>query len=100
MLFCKIPACPYNCEDLEFLRVMIFLLLETFLNHSVILYVLKHNRVMSCKEGDLVLVDVDECVSSELNSCHADADCADTVGSYTCKCKEGFFGNGQECEGK
>ena len=48
----------------------------------------------------MVLVDVDECVSSELNSCHADADCVDTVGSYTCKCKEGFFGNGHECEGK
>ena len=29
--------------------------------------------------------------------CHEFADCTNTEGSYTCKCKEGYTGNGQEC---
>ena len=45
-----------------------------------------------------VFLDIDEC--SENNDCHADANCTDTVGSYICSCKEGYSGNGFNCDGK
>ncbi|XP_061422203.1 mucin-4-like [Lethenteron reissneri] len=41
-------------------------------------------------------LDIDEC--SQANACSADATCANTDGSYTCSCNEGFTGNGIVCE--
>ena len=32
-------------------------------------------------------------------NCHADADCRNGLFNYTCQCKEGFFGNGFNCQG-
>ena len=40
--------------------------------------------------------DVDECIS---NPCHTNAECKDVINSYTCKCKEGFTGDGISCIG-
>ena len=40
--------------------------------------------------------DIDECISS---LCHTNAMCKNTIGSYICKCKEGFTGDGTNCEG-
>ena len=40
--------------------------------------------------------DIDECIS---NPCHANAECKDGINSYTCKCKEGFNGDGISCTG-
>ena len=40
--------------------------------------------------------DIDECEIGK-HSCHVNADCVDTQGSYECHCKEGFFGNGTLC---
>ncbi|XP_076803960.1 uncharacterized protein LOC143448219 isoform X1 [Clavelina lepadiformis] len=40
-------------------------------------------------------VDVDEC--SGVNTCHANATCQNTIGSYSCSCKLGFNGNGVAC---
>ena len=34
---------------------------------------------------------------AELNDCHIYATCANTVGSFTCTCKDGFAGNGSTC---
>lgn len=42
---------------------------------------------------------MDECALGS-DDCHDNATCTNTVGSYTCKCKEGFTGNGVDCEGK
>lgn len=39
--------------------------------------------------------DVDEC-DLGLHDCHRDAVCTNTHGSYTCKCKRGFNGDGKE----
>ncbi|CAH3197854.1 unnamed protein product, partial [Porites evermanni] len=38
---------------------------------------------------------VNECLGD--NDCHTFADCTNTNGSYTCKCKQGYQGNGKEC---
>ena len=42
---------------------------------------------------------MDECALGS-DGCHDNATCTNTVGSYTCQCKEGFTGNGVDCEGK
>ena len=41
-------------------------------------------------------VDIDEC-SNNSNKCDENAICTNTIGSYTCQCKEGFTGNGHYC---
>ncbi|XP_077131189.1 pancreatic secretory granule membrane major glycoprotein GP2-like [Ranitomeya variabilis] len=43
-------------------------------------------------------VDLDECVSPELNSCHSSASCINYYGAYSCACKDGYFGDGFHCE--
>lgn len=43
-------------------------------------------------------VDVDECVN-RTEVCSADAECVNTVGSFRCKCSEGFTGDGFSCSG-
>ena len=42
-----------------------------------------------------LFLDVNECLGD--NDCHTFADCTNTNGSYTCKCKQGYQGNGKEC---
>ena len=41
--------------------------------------------------------DIDECALN-LDSCHINATCINTEGSYVCKCNKGFMGNGFDCE--
>ena len=43
--------------------------------------------------------DIDECLNSS-HSCHANADCTNTPGSYVCSCRQGYTGNGRQCTGK
>lgn len=40
--------------------------------------------------------DVNEC-KERPRKCHTYADCSNTVGSYYCRCKEGFRGDGITC---
>ena len=40
--------------------------------------------------------DVNECLS---NPCSVDANCQNTDGSFTCTCKDGYFGTGVICDG-
>jgi len=42
------------------------------------------------------LIDIDEC-STGTNDCDVNAICTNTIGSYSCKCKPGYIGNGTEC---
>ena len=44
--------------------------------------------------------DIDECSDKSTNECHSKAVCTNTQGSYTCKCFNGFSGNGSDCEGE
>ena len=45
-------------------------------------------------------LDFDECVNPETNDCHANALCNNTEGSYICRCRSGYQGNGTNCTGK
>ena len=40
--------------------------------------------------------DIDECAAGTAN-CSANANCTNSVGSFACSCKPGFFGNGTTC---
>ena len=42
------------------------------------------------------ILDLDEC-QSDLNYCHKLATCTNERGSYTCKCKAGYIGDGFGC---
>lgn len=43
-------------------------------------------------------LDVNECQDGT-STCHANANCSNTVGSYNCSCLPGYSGNGFICEG-
>ena len=47
----------------------------------------------------LYLLDVNEC-DIDIDSCHMNATCINTVGSYDCKCDRGFSGDGLNCSSK
>ena len=44
-------------------------------------------------------LDLNECESNSTNTCHEDAECHDTEGSYWCECGPGFTGDGYNCTG-
>ena len=44
----------------------------------------------------ILFSDINECL---LNPCDANADCTNTIGSFTCKCNAGFEGDGLTCKG-
>ncbi len=45
-----------------------------------------------------LLTDVNECTDGTAN-CDENADCTNNEGSYDCKCRSGFTGNGNTCTG-
>ena len=46
-------------------------------------------------------VDINECIGDPAAlTCHVNADCINTNGSYTCQCMSGYIGNGMMCFGK
>ena len=44
--------------------------------------------------GEVGCADIDECEDDSFNDCDAEADCINTPGTYTCECREGFYGTG------
>ena len=45
------------------------------------------------------IIDVDECMASSPMR-HENAFCNNTLGSYNCTCKPGYYGDGKTCKGK
>ena len=40
-----------------------------------------------------VVSDIDECYRQD-NACHKFATCQNTIGSFTCTCQDGYYGDG------
>lgn len=55
-----------------------------------------------CKNGfyydDTIVacIDIDEC-QANANICDRNADCYNQLGGYSCRCRDGFHGNGYTC---
>lgn len=48
-----------------------------------------------------MFVDIDECdPAQEPRFCNTQAACLNSDGSYTCTCREGFTGDGEDCDSK
>ena len=45
----------------------------------------------------IYFTDIDECKGN--HSCHVNATCTNTKGSYVCTCHPGYTGNGSDCTG-
>ena len=45
------------------------------------------------------VLDIDEC-ETDADKCDINADCTNTIGSYTCMCHPGYSGNGVSCNGR
>ena len=41
-------------------------------------------------------IDYNECLSTAVK-CHINADCFNSAGSYQCRCRLGYQGNGTDC---
>ena len=54
-----------------------------------------HICTLICLSGS---ADINEC-ELQIHTCHSDANCTDTVGSFNCTCREGFEGDGFNCTG-
>ena len=48
---------------------------------------------------NIIFADLEECTTNTHN-CDVNADCVNTVGSYSCNCRAGYTGDGQTCNGK
>ena len=59
-----------------------------------------HSPLVSGGKNDPLSPDIDECASDDTNSC--EQQCINSVGSYTCKCNDGFTLNsdGTTCSGE
>ena len=42
---------------------------------------------------------MNECITG-IDNCHVNATCTNTNGSFECRCKDGFYGNGVICIGE
>ena len=57
------------------------------------------NLAVACPVNISWTANVNEC-NEGTDSCHDDATCHNTQGSYTCSCNTGYTGNGFSCIGK
>jgi len=46
----------------------------------------------------VVYTDADECLKKGV--CHEQAQCYNLPGSFKCLCMDGYYGDGQHCQGK
>lgn len=44
------------------------------------------------------VLDIDECTEN-LHNCHPNATCVNDIHPFTCHCKQGFSGDGVQCQG-
>ena len=51
-----------------------------------------------CMYAITILSDIDEC--QEESPCDSNAQCTNSIGSFTCVCNEGYSGDGRTCTGQ
>ena len=85
---------------LQFLRLKYFLYFP--ISYCLLLrHVIKPKRSKNLsfiQVSFLLFLDIDECALG-IDSCSDDGICDNNIGSYTCRCKAGFSGDGRTCTG-
>ena len=56
--------------------------------------------ITSLVQNNILNLDIDECDTGFHNCDKLNADCNNNEGSFSCTCKEFYFGDGKNCEGK
>ncbi|KAG9510815.1 Serine/threonine-protein kinase ICK, partial [Fragariocoptes setiger] len=56
-----------------------------------------NNNNHDARQNEKICVDIDECASPTTNTCSRYADCLNRDGSYECRCRRGFVGDGHQC---
>lgn len=61
----------------------------------------QHKKEMKCHFQTKKCEDIDECTKFAGHVCDLSAECKNTIGSFVCKCKNGFklAADGRRCEG-
>ena len=57
------------------------------------------NFTVSPTVNYVLSIDIDECSSSDESKCSKNATCINNHGSYKCRCRKGFDGDGFNCQG-
>lgn len=69
-------------------------------NHLVPIAGINKYRKMNLMSIFFTNPDIQECANRLDTPCDQNAECANTVGSFTCSCNSGYTGNGLTCECK
>ena len=83
--------CRFTCISIMINIILVFLVLEVCVSVQC--------KIMFFFTIIPMISDIDECASSAHN-CDSSATCTNTVGSFTCACNAGFYGNGTSCQGE
>ena len=76
--------------------IYIFISPLVIINMFYVLIIIKCNYLLLMIY--LLFTDINECTNST-NDCHQNSTCTNSIGSYSCKCNQGFNGNGTSCIG-
>lgn len=64
----------------------------------VIWTIISKTNVIPCNDNLCNISDINEC-HHNTSTCHSNAECSNSIGSYNCNCDTGFIGNGMNCKG-
>ena len=76
--------------------------MHNLLTYNAVIVTIYHNEATRDVVTNTVIkysLDFDECAAPDLNNCDENAECNNTIGSYTCSCHSGYYGDGFECLG-
>ena len=66
---------------------------------NLVLVLLASINICSYYKKNVFLADINECTAGT-NNCHPDATCTNNIGSFTCECNNGYYGDGTMCWGR
>ena len=58
-------------------------------------YIQLFDLTLFLNDSETFNTDINECSTG---GCEANADCTNTVGSFSCSCKSGYHGDGKACD--